>query len=140
MSKLIKTVLLIILVISTTLFFACTNTNENSDYKLYESKTGEQISLKKMANKLLEYNVIFFGEFHDDSLIHSVESQILPLLYSKKKDLAISMEMFERDVQNVLNDFLDNKIDEKTFLKDSRAWPNYSTDYKEIVEFAKSKN
>ncbi|MEA1986957.1 MAG: ChaN family lipoprotein [Candidatus Marinimicrobia bacterium] len=140
MSKLTKSTLLSITAIIFILFSACSNMNKNSDYKLYESETGKELSLEKMADKLLNYDVIFFGEFHDDSLIHSVESQILPLLYNKKKNLTISMEMFERDVQKVLNDFLANKVDEEKFIEDSRAWPNYSTDYKEIVEFAKTNN
>ncbi len=108
------------------------------DYRIYKSTDGKEISLKKMAKELSKYDVIFFGEWHDDALLHQLEADILPLL-DKKTDLAISMEMFERDVQSILNDFLDGKISEEDFLKKSRAWGNYPTDYKPIIEYAKKK-
>lgn len=107
------------------------------DYQLYESATGLALSLQEMSEKLTDYDVVFFGEYHDDALIHTLESEILPFLLAKKEDMAISMEMFERDVQSVVDSFLYNRISEKDFLKKSRAWPNYLSDYKEIIEFAK---
>jgi uncharacterized iron-regulated protein len=59
-------------------------------------------------------------------------------LYAKNPKLALSMEMFERDVQPVLDEYLAGKIDEATFIKTSRPWPNYATDYRPLVEFAKA--
>ena len=47
------------------------------------------------------------------------------------------MEMFERDVQTILNEYLNNLISEQHFLSSSRPWGNYKTDYRPLVEFAK---
>ncbi len=47
------------------------------------------------------------------------------------------MEMFERDVQIVLDEYLKNYISESHFISSSRAWGNYKTDYRPLVEFAK---
>lgn len=33
--------------------------------------------------------------------------------------------------------YLNNEISEEDFLKNSRPWPNYKTDYKPLIEFAK---
>ena len=50
------------------------------------------------------------------------------------------MELFERDTQQVVNQFLNDRIeDEAAFMESARAWPNYLTDYKPIVDFAKDK-
>jgi uncharacterized iron-regulated protein len=45
--------------------------------------------------------------------------------------------MFERDVQYVLDEYLDDLITEDQFLKSSRPWTEYETDYRPLVEFAK---
>ncbi|MEA3499464.1 MAG: ChaN family lipoprotein [Candidatus Marinimicrobia bacterium] len=133
-------IIIVITAISILLSFSFAEEFTKQDYKLYDSATGKSLSLQQMTNKLTDYDVVFFGEFHDDILIHSLESKILPFLYAKKKNMAISMEMFERDVQNVVDSFLTDDVEEKKFLKNSRAWPNYKSDYKEIVEFAKMNN
>src|SRR5690606_11678254 len=51
--------------------------------------------------------------------------------------VVLAMEMFERDVQPVLDDYLAGRIDEETFLKGSRPWGNYRTAYRRLVETAK---
>jgi uncharacterized iron-regulated protein len=48
--------------------------------------------------------------------------------------------MFERDVQPHLNDYLAGRISEDTFLKASRPWPRYATDYRPLLEFARAQN
>ena len=47
------------------------------------------------------------------------------------------MEMFERDVQPALDDYLAGAIDEPTFLAGARPWPNYAEDYRPVVQLAK---
>jgi uncharacterized iron-regulated protein len=45
--------------------------------------------------------------------------------------------MFERDVQGTLDRYLSGAIAEDQFLKESRPWPGYATDYRPMVELAK---
>ena len=66
-----------------------------------------------------------------------LEYKIFILLYEKYGSrVALSMEMFDRDVQPVMNEYLQGFIREKNFKKDSRSWSNYR-DYRPMVEFAK---
>lgn len=103
-----------------------------------ETESGKNFTAEQLAVKLQEYNVIFFGEFHDQREIHESEIALLKALYKIRGDkLALSMEMFEADNQAKLNEFLDDKIDEETFLDLSRPWPNYKSDYAPLVNFAK---
>ncbi len=111
--------------------------NDMSD-KIRIKHGDKKISYIDFIKQLSHYDVIFIGEKHDDPNAHLMEIRIAQDLYKLNPgNFAISMEMFERDVQNVLNDYLKGKIDEKTFLAKSRPWSNYPTDYKPIIEFAK---
>jgi uncharacterized iron-regulated protein len=48
--------------------------------------------------------------------------------------------LFERDVQARLEAYLSGSLAETDFLKDSRPWKNYPTDYRPLVEFAKERH
>ena len=106
-------------------------------YKIIDSKKSKEIDLTEMVEKLGDYDVIFFGEYHDNKILHSLEIELLKMFYFNNKNLIISLEMFERDVQSVLDKYLINEISEADFLTDSRPWSNYETDYKPLIEFAK---
>jgi uncharacterized iron-regulated protein len=45
--------------------------------------------------------------------------------------------MFESDNQLILNEYVDSLISQKRFEAEARLWPNYKTDYKPLVEFAR---
>ncbi len=107
-------------------------------YSIYDSKTGEKLTVSKLAEKSLQYDIIFFGEFHDDTLLHVIQKDLLAAMYEKDDEIAVSMEMFERDVQKYLDEYLQNKISEEEFLKNSRHWGDYNIFYKPLVELAKS--
>jgi len=84
--------------------------------------------------------VVFYGEEHNDSVTHFLEKSLLIALYDKYNNtIILSMEMFERDVQGVMNEYLMGAIKESYFKKDARAWNNYK-DYRPLVEFAKAKH
>jgi uncharacterized iron-regulated protein len=46
--------------------------------------------------------------------------------------------MFDRDVQEAVDQYLHGVSTEERFLAASRPWPRYATDYRPIVEFAKA--
>jgi uncharacterized iron-regulated protein len=46
--------------------------------------------------------------------------------------------MFERDTQSDVDSYLAGKVSEEEFLKSSRPWPRYATDYRPLVELAKA--
>jgi uncharacterized iron-regulated protein len=49
----------------------------------------------------------------------------------------MSLEMFERDVQPLLDGYLAGRISEKEFLAGARPWERYATDYRPVVELAR---
>ncbi|MCD6011280.1 MAG: hypothetical protein K0Q79_1142 [Flavipsychrobacter sp.] len=110
-----------------------------NNYRVYSVKQAKEVSLNDIADDMKAHDVLFFGEEHNDSVTHYLERAMLELMYEKfKENVALSMEMFERDVQPVMDEYLKGYIREKHFTKDARAWSNYR-DYKPMVEFAKEK-
>ena len=51
--------------------------------------------------------------------------------------MVLGAEMFEADNQFIIDEYLQGKITAKNFQKEVRLWPNYNTDYKPLMEFAK---
>lgn len=107
-------------------------------YKVYDTKENKVIDIAKIINDMSQADVLFFGEEHNDSIGHYLETQIFKKLASTYQNkVVLTMEMFHTDVQPVINEYLAGVISEKNFIKEARAWNNYK-DYKPMVEFAKS--
>ncbi len=85
-------------------------------------------------------DVAFVGEQHDDPNTHRLELELLQGLARRRGDVALSLEMFERDIQEPMAHFLMGHVPEQAFLAEARPWPNYATDYKPLVDFAISKD
>lgn len=130
--------LTLILILMPFLVAAQGKLSENN-YRVYSVARGKEISLKDIVADMAERDVLFFGEEHNDSVTHYLEKTMLEMLYAKYGNkITLSMEMFDRDVQPVMNEYLEGFIREKHFIKDARAWNNYR-DYRPMVEFAKEK-
>lgn len=108
-------------------------------YRIYDARLGREVSLQAIVDQMETHDILFFGEEHNDSVAHYLQATLWGMLHNRYGNrLALSMEMFERDVQSVMDEYLAGSIREKHFLKDARVWSNYR-DYRPMVELAKSK-
>ncbi len=105
----------------------------------YLMKEGFLYDMGDSFDLLMGYGVIFIGEEHGSRVSHHAELAILKGLAEHDSNLVLALEMFERDVQDILDAYLNGKMSEKKFLKQSRPWPNYPRDYRPLIEFAKRK-
>lgn len=106
-------------------------------YSLFD-KEGKTEKYEKMLKEMEDADIVLFGESHDNPISHWLQLELTKDLFeSKKEDLVLGAEMFESDVQVVLSEYLAGKISTSSFESESRPWPNYKTDYKPLVEFAK---
>ena len=96
------------------------------------------VSVEAAADALKDYDVVFLGEWHDHAGNHLAEMALFRSLYARAPNLALSMEMFERDVQPVMDDYLAGRIGEDPMRGKGRAWGNYAESYRPLVEFAKA--
>lgn len=108
-------------------------------YRLIHSRTGQELTLAALADELATRDVVFFGELHDNIVGHQVYGELAGLLAERRPDLVISMEMFERDTQGVVSDYIRDRIDEPSFLKHSRPWKDYARDYRPLIELARAR-
>lgn len=106
--------------------------------RVYDSKEKRFGDFESMMAELARADVVFVGEKHDDPATHKLEQAILTGLLRRKIGVTVSMEMFERDAQQILDNYLAGKLSEEEFLKTSRPWPNYATDYRPLVEIARA--
>lgn len=104
--------------------------------RVYDSKAGQFISFTQLIDAISTKDVVFFGEQHDDPATHAAEHAVLAALGAKRGEVTVTLEMFERDVQPLLNQYLIGTISEKNFLDGSRPWDRYATDYRPMVELA----
>ena len=133
MNKFMKTIAL-------SMAMLCLGAGAANAAQFSDAGSGKELSAAQLAQRLQRYDVVFFGEFHDQSEIHQYELELLKAMYKAKgAKLALSMEMFEADNQSKLNNFLADTLSEENFLAASRPWPNYGTEYVPLVNFAKEK-
>src|SRR5690348_1037236 len=137
-----RKVLPLILVLAFAVAAKSQATLSDSMYRAYDGQ-GNPVTLDAIVAAMAKNEAVFLGEQHDDSAGHAVEKEIFRRAvekYSGQRRVALSMEMFERDVQIVLDEYLHGLISEQHFLLSSRPWPNYKTDYRPLVELAKEKH
>ena len=108
--------------------------------RVYDSTRGAFSDFEAMAADVAKADFVFVGEQHDDPNTHRLELAVLEALARRKRPVVLSLEMFERDVQEPLDHFTFGHVEEEDFLKSARPWPRYATDYKPLVDFAISKD
>ncbi|HSV72282.1 MAG TPA: ChaN family lipoprotein [Chthonomonadales bacterium] len=99
----------------------------------------EPVSHEDALARLAQADVVFVGEQHGHTAAHRLQLEVLRGLDSRGRRPVLAMEMFERDVQIVLDEYLSGLITESAFLHASRPWPNYRTDYRPMVEYCRER-
>lgn len=106
--------------------------------RVYDTQKKVWTDFEVMLADAAGADVVFVGEQHDDPNTHRLETAILDGLLRRGLSPVVSLEMFERDVQGNVNDYLAGRMSEEEMLKASRPWPRYATDYRGLVERART--
>lgn len=106
--------------------------------RVYDTRQKGFTDFESMLADLARADVVFLGEQHDDPSTHRLELAVLEGLTRRHVALVVGVEMFERDVQPLVDQYLAGTISEDAFLAASRPWPRYATDYRPLIEFAKA--
>jgi uncharacterized iron-regulated protein len=107
--------------------------------RVFDTRTQAFSDFEAMLAELSHADVVLVGEQHDDANTHRLESALLQGLIRRNVAVTVSLEMFERDVQPALDAYLGGRNTEEDFLRSSRPWPRYATDYRSLVEMAKDR-
>lgn len=130
--------------------------------------SGEPATLDDIIAAAREAEAVLIGEIHTDPVGHWVQAELFQRIvkgyrqreiirvyrgggqvYSETQGyypepslpehpLALSLEMFERDVQYILDEYLQDIITESQFKASARPWEHYDEDYRPMVEAAKA--
>lgn len=107
-------------------------------YKIFTGE-GKEVDFDQMMKGISKNKVIFFGELHNNPIAHWLQLEVtMSLFEEKKQNLVLAAEMFESDDQLIIDEYLQGKISEKTLKDEAKLWPNYDTDYKPLMDFAKT--
>ena len=109
-----------------------------AESRVFDSRARQYVDLAALADAAARADVIFFGEQHDNPATHRAELALLAAVGARRSNVVVSLEMFDRDVQSVLDAYLAGQIPESAFVATSRAWPRYNTDYRALVELARA--
>ncbi|GAA4018428.1 ChaN family lipoprotein [Hymenobacter fastidiosus] len=106
-------------------------------YRLFTA-AGKAARYEQMLRELARADVVFFGEQHNDPIGHWLTLQLTQdLLRLRQGQLVLGLEMFERDVQPLVDQYTTGELTDEQFEAQSRPWPNYATDYKPLVQLAR---
>ena len=108
--------------------------------RVFDSHAKRFTDFESMLADLMYADVVFVGEQHDDPATHRLELAVVDGLARRRGNIILALEMFERDTQPALDAYLAGTITEEEFLKASRPWPRYQTDYRPLIEFAKARH
>lgn len=120
---------------------AAVSENGYAPHRVFESRRKRSSDFESMLAELAKADIVFLGEQHDDPRTHRLQTAVLEGLARRRAGpIVLALEMFERDAQSGLDAYLAGTRSETDFLATARPWPNYATDYRPMVEFAKSRN
>ncbi len=132
---------------------------EGTDFVVYRAD-GAPASVDEIVEAMADADAVLVGEEHNDPVTHRVELLLVerafvdlggrgasaaelpaghPQVATRQgRPVILSLEMFETDVQYILDEYLHDLITESHFRASARPWDNYETDYRPMVEFAKA--
>src|SRR5688572_19835393 len=105
--------------------------------RIVDTADDRDVSVEEVAESVVAADVVALGELHETPPVHETHLRLIEALHARRGDMVIAMEMFERDTQTVLLQYLTGMVDEGTFRAASRPWSNYDRDYRPVIEFAK---
>ncbi|MCW8335379.1 ChaN family lipoprotein [Vibrio paucivorans] len=107
------------------------------DYQL-ATPQGKALSVAQLDHTLLEADVILIGEWHTHAGIHRFQTDLLQSFIQSGHPVTLSMEQFSRESQSLVDQYLAGDIGEQPLISQGKAWPNYESDYRPLVELAKA--
>ncbi len=111
--------------------------------EIYHVPTGLNVSRDGAMEMISGARLVCVGETHDNIHAHRVELAIIEEMFRRFPGrIAIGMEMFRKPQQEALDRWTGGEIGELEFLKASKWYDNWGSDfgyYREILRFAREK-
>jgi len=79
-------------------------------------RDGNTTSFEDMVEEISAAQAIFIGEQHNEPTHHRTQLDVIRTLHKKGRHLAIGLEMFQKENQKSLDDWISGKIPEREFI------------------------
>ena len=86
--------------------------------------TNKQISVVELIKDNSDKKIVLLGEHHDNMEHHRWQLQMINGLYTLHPDIVLGFEMFPRQMQPVLDKWINGDLTEQQFLEDTN-WNEY---------------
>ncbi|MBD2580630.1 ChaN family lipoprotein [Oscillatoria sp. FACHB-1406] len=96
---------------------------------------------RKILSELIQTNIIYLGETHDNPEDHQKQLQILQALHQHQSKIAIALEMFQRPFQTAIDRYLAGEITEAELRQQTEYDDRWGYDwefYAPILRYAKT--
>ena len=111
MKRFIGVVLVVALLVLTYLSWARTSLDD----RLLRVSDRAVVSLPDIIADLKKARLVFIGELHDQELHHHAQLEVIRRLYESGVPVAVGLEMFRRDSQGQLDQWVKGEISEEAF-------------------------
>jgi uncharacterized iron-regulated protein len=118
--------------------FSFLNAQHKKAYQIFTSN-GTPADYYQMFEAVKQSDITLFGEQHNSAIAHWLQLELTSDLLNDR-EITLGAEMFEKDNQEALNNYLIGEIDQKGLDTLARLWSNYKTDYAPLVNLAKKHN
>lgn len=108
-------------------------------HRAYDTRRKQFLDFESLVSRLTAADLVFVGEQHDDPATHRMELALLEGIARRRDSVVLALEMFERDVQPLLDRYLADSTSEEAFLQGGRPWKNYAADYRPLLELARAR-
>jgi uncharacterized iron-regulated protein len=108
-------------------------------HRVFDTRKKQFIDFETLASRLAAADLVFVGEQHNDPATHRMELAILEGVARRRDSVVLALEMWERDVQPLLDRYLAGSATEDELLREGRPWKNYAADYRPLVELARAR-
>ncbi|PKL40535.1 MAG: iron-regulated protein [Spirochaetae bacterium HGW-Spirochaetae-1] len=105
-------------------------------YRLF-SGNGDRALYTDLLVRAQNADIVFFGELHNNPIAHWLELELIKDLYIAGHKMILGAEMMESDNQLSIDEYLAGLITDSRFEEEARLWPNYKTDYRPLLQFAR---
>ena len=117
--------------------FTFLNAQHKKAYTIYKAD-GTKTDYHQMLEAVKQSDITLFGEQHNSAIAHWLQYEITSDLLNEII-VTLGAEMFERDNQSAINQYVSKEINQKQLDTLARLWSNYKTDYKPLLDFAREK-
>lgn len=98
-------------------FSACRTTAITDPMAVYDLEHEQLLTDSQALQRLQSARIVLVGEHHNNADHHLAQLQVIQALHRAGRKVAIGMEMFRKDSQQVLDQWTSGRMEEQQFLE-----------------------